>query len=73
VSRRKRDGDGPWKACCMVSELLEEAGIDRQQLRRVRRQVLEGVILLCQWQLQRMDEKPTAAEPRSRARQVKVE
>jgi hypothetical protein len=40
----------------MVSELLEESGIDREHIRRVRRQVLQGVILLCQWQLDRMDE-----------------
>ena len=47
--------DRPRKPCCMISELLEEAGIDRDQIRRARRQVLEGVVLLCQWQLQRMD------------------
>lgn len=73
MSRRKRERDGPRKACCMLSEVLEEAGIDRQQLRRIRRQVLEGIILLCQWQLQRMNQDPPAKEPRSRARQVKVE
>jgi hypothetical protein len=73
VSRRKRDGDRTLRACCMVSELLEESGIDREHLRRVRRQVLEGIILLCQWQLARMDEGASPKEPRSRARQVKVE
>jgi hypothetical protein len=73
VSRRKRDGDAERRACCMVSELLEEAGIDREHLRRVRRQVLEGIILLCQWQLARMEESPPAKEPRGRGRQVKVE
>ena len=40
----------------MVSEILEEAGHRPRALRRVRRQVLEGIILLCQWQLERMDE-----------------
>jgi hypothetical protein len=45
----------------MVSEILEEAGIDRERARRIRRQVLEGIILLCQWQLERMDRPPAAA------------
>ena len=40
----------------MVSEVLEEAGIDRERVRRIRRQVLEGIILLCRWQLDRMDQ-----------------
>lgn len=44
------------KACCMISELLEEAGLDREKARQIRRQILEGVILLCQWQLERMDD-----------------
>jgi hypothetical protein len=57
VSRRgKRAGGEPLKACCMISELLEESGIDREHIRRVRRQVLQGIMLLCQWQLERMDE-----------------
>jgi hypothetical protein len=57
------------KACCMISELLEETGIDREQLRRARRQLLEGLILLCQWQLQRMngsEPRPTAGARKSR-------
>lgn len=74
MSRAKRTSRGPIKACCMISELLEETGIDRQQLRRVRRQVLEGIILLCQWQLQRMDRGPAPAGTGSRAaRRVEVE
>jgi hypothetical protein len=44
------------RPCCMISELLEESGIDREHIRRVRRQVLQGIILLCQWQLERMNE-----------------
>jgi hypothetical protein len=57
----------------MVSELLEEAGIDRERLQRIRRQVLEGIILMCQWQLSRMErERPSPAE-RSRGRKVEVE
>ena len=57
------------KPCCMISELLEETGIDREQLRRARRQLLEGVILLCEWQLQRMnasEPRPTAGARKSR-------
>ena len=51
----------------MISEILEEAGIDRERARQLRRQLLEGVILMCQWQLQRMEEPParkTARKPR---------
>jgi hypothetical protein len=44
----------------MVSEFLEETGIDREHLRQARRQILEGIILLCEWQLRRMN----ADEPR---------
>jgi hypothetical protein len=71
VSREKRRAAAPRKACCLVSEVLEEAGIDREGVRRIRRQVLEGIILMCQWQLQRMeqDRKPTAR----RGRKVEVE
>jgi hypothetical protein len=66
----------------MVSEILEEAGIDRERARQLRRQVLEGVILMCQWQLQRMREAPgaeDAAEPETgaargrRGRKIAVE
>lgn len=46
------------RPCCMVSEMLEEAGMDREKLRLLRRQVLEGVILFCRWQLERMDRAP---------------
>jgi len=62
------------KACCMISEFLEETGIDRAQLRKARRQVLEGIVLLCQWQLQRLrdDPPPAAARPRG-SRKVPVE
>lgn len=54
MSREKTRG-GPEKACCMVSELLQETGIDREHLQQARRQVLEGIMLLCQWQLHRMN------------------
>jgi hypothetical protein len=49
------------KACCLVSELLEETGIDRETIRTVRRQVLQGMIMLCQWQLDRM-ERPARSD-----------
>lgn len=66
------------KACCLVSELLEETGIDRETVRSVRRQVLQGMILLCQWQLDRMqrpaaDDDDEEEESPGRARKVAVE
>ncbi len=57
----------------MISEALEEIGIDREKLRRVRRQALEGVILFCQWQLERMNAaKPPSSEAR-KGRRIPVE
>jgi hypothetical protein len=57
-----------------VSEILGEAGIDRARARQIRRQVLEGIILMCQWQLQRMEEERPAAGPRGgRGHKVEVE
>jgi hypothetical protein len=55
-------GEGRRKACCLVSEVLEEAGLDRRKARQLKRQVLEGLILLCRWQLERME--PESAGPR---------
>ena len=65
-------GEGPaMRACCMLSEILEEAGLDRQKARQLRRQLLEGMILLCRWQLERMEEK--SPQPRKKgARKVEV-
>jgi hypothetical protein len=60
------------KACCMISELLEQAGLDRERVRAIRRQVLEGVILLCRWQLERMERAAPPPAPR-RPRKVTVE
>ena len=60
------------KACCMVSEILEEAGLDRQKARQLRRQLLEGMILLCRWQLERMEDA-TPRPSRKGARKVAVE
>jgi hypothetical protein len=57
----------------MVSELLEEAGVDREKLRLLRRQVLEGVILFCRWQLDRMERSPRPSPSGRRARKVDVE
>jgi hypothetical protein len=67
-----RDEKTGKKACCLVSEVLEEAGIDRRKARQIRRQVLEGIVLLCQWQLERMKESDPPRSPR-KARRVPVE
>ena len=48
-----KETSGAKRACCLVSEILEEAGIDRQSARQLRRQVLEGIVMLCRWQLER--------------------
>jgi hypothetical protein len=69
-------GGASKKACCMVSEILEEAGIDRERARQIRRQLLEGIVLMCQWQLRRMhDDAPAEpAAPRGRrGRKIQVE
>ena len=58
------------RACCLVSEMLEEAGLDRQKARQLRRQLLEGMILLCRWQLERME---SSAPPPSRTGSRKVD
>ena len=66
----------PVKACCLVSEILEEAGLDRQKARALRRQILQGIVLFCQWQLERID-RAEAAGPktssRKRAQRVTVD
>ena len=61
------------KVCCLISEMLEETGIDREQLRRLRRQVLEGTILFCQWQLERMERTRTPAGSPKGARKVELD
>jgi hypothetical protein len=61
------------KACCLVSEMLEEAGLDRRKVRALKRQVLEGMILLCRWQLERMGTDAEAPRPRRGPRKVAVE
>jgi hypothetical protein len=60
------------KPCCLVSEFLEETGLDREKVRALRRQVLEGVILLCRWQLERM-EKPEPPPGARKAKRVAVD
>lgn len=62
------------KACCLVSELLEETGLDRDTVREAKRQVLQGLVVLCQWQLERM-ERPagTASDEGRRARKVTLD
>lgn len=59
------------KTCCLVSEVLEEAGLDREKARRLCKQVLEGVILLCRWQLERLESGTPA--PRPRVRRVTID
>jgi len=56
----------------MISEILEEAGLDRERARALRRQLLEGVILLCRWQLERM-EPPGGPAGGRKARKVTIE
>ena len=63
----------PPRACCLVSEVLEEAGVDRASVRKLRRQLLEGMILFCRWQLERMDAAAAPARPGKRARKVAIE
>ena len=73
MRREKRTAGAPQKPCCMVSEILEEAGIDRERARLIRRQVLEGVILMCRWQLERLEESTKAAPPGRRGRKIEVD
>ena len=73
MSREKRTTGTPPRPCCMVSEILEEAGIDRERARQIRHQVLEGIILMCQWQLQRMEQDRREPPPGRRGRKVEVE
>jgi hypothetical protein len=61
------------KACCLVSEMLEEAGFDRRKARALKRQVLEGLIMLCRWQLERMGSEPSPPRTRRGPRKVAVQ
>ena len=76
MSGGKGGSGGFKKPCCMVSEILEEAGIDRERAQQIRQQILEGVILMCQWQLQRMqqDRRQAQEAPKGRrGRKITVE
>jgi hypothetical protein len=63
------------KPCCLVSELLEETGLDRETLRQAKRQVLQGMVMLCQWQLERMERpaRASAEDGGRRARKVTLD
>jgi hypothetical protein len=63
------------KPCCLVSELLEETGVDRETIRQAKRQVLSGLVLLCQWQLERMERPARASreDEGKRARKVTLD
>ena len=69
----------PRKACCLISEVLAEAGLDRERSRQIRRQLMHGLIQLCQWQLERLDASGPDAAPasgrsgRRKARKVAVD
>jgi hypothetical protein len=73
MARAEGRGRATKRACCLVSEVLEEAGLDRQKVRQLRRQVLEGIILLCRWQLERMGSQPTPPRTRRGPRKVTVQ
>jgi hypothetical protein len=74
MARAEAKGPAGRKACCLVSEVLGEAGLDRQKARQIRRQVLEGIILLCRWQLERMGDAPGPPRGEGRkARRVKLD
>ena len=61
------------RPCCLISEVLEETGLDREKVRRLRKQILQGIILLCQWQLERMHEPSSTPPPATRRRKVDVQ
>jgi hypothetical protein len=67
---------GSRKPCCLVSEMLEEMGLDSRKAREIRRQTLLGLMTFCQWQLARLDEESGTTAPgetrRTKGRRVKV-
>ena len=67
------DASPQMRACCLVSEILEEAGLDRNKARQLRRQLLEGMILFCRWQLERMESSAPPRASRKGARKVAVD
>jgi hypothetical protein len=66
------------KACCLVSQMLDEMGLDSRRARELRRQALVGGITFLQWQLARLDEDglpggdPGPPRRAPRARRVRV-
>lgn len=72
----ERSNSRSLKACCLVSEMLEEMGLDADKAREIRKQALLGLMTYCQWQLARMDEGGarvrTPGPKKARGRRVKV-
>lgn len=62
----ERTKAGAKKACCLVSEMLEEMGLDALKAREIRRQTLLGLMTFCQWQIARIDANTAAAGRSSR-------
>ena len=65
------------KACCLVSQMLQEMGLDARKAREIRRQALLGLMTFCQWQLARMDGDGSPAKSpgdprRAKGRRVRV-
>jgi hypothetical protein len=64
------------KACCLVSEMLQEMGLDAEKAKEIRRQALIGMMTFCQWQLARMGDEPRhppdGGPRKTRGRRVKV-
>lgn len=60
-------GSKTTKACCLVSQMLEEMGLDSRKARELRRQALVGGITFLQWQLARLEDDRAADAPRPAA------
>ena len=64
------------KACCLVSQMFEEMGLDSRKAREIRRQTLLGLVTFCQWQLARMEEERSGDSPgearKTKGRRVKI-
>ncbi|MBK5255366.1 MAG: hypothetical protein JJE39_04980 [Vicinamibacteria bacterium] len=52
------------RVCCLVSEMLEEMGLDSKKAREIRRQTLLGLMTFCQWQLARIEEETEPEDPK---------
>ena len=60
------------KTCCLVSEMLEEMGLDSAKARELRRQTLLGLQTFCQWQLASLDAEVKAPSRRGKAKGRRV-